>query len=214
MKYLFGGEKGGAGKTTAALNFATYLALQGRDVLILDGDPQLSISKWHYMRSQNESEVPSITCVQKTGDLRETILSLQDKYDDIVIDAGGRDSDELRSGLVAADAVYSPIRASQFDIWTLADMIKLIKQAKIYNPDLEANLFIALCPTNPMIKEREEAIELLSGDKKYSIFKVMKHVLSERKAYRDCIKAGTSVIEDSSKASNEFKLFAQEILNE
>lgn len=214
MKYLFGGEKGGAGKTTAALNFVTYLSLKGRDVLILDGDPQLTISKWHYIRSQNESDAPSITCVQKTGDLRETILSLEDKYDDMIIDTGGRDSDELRSGLVAADAVYSPIRASQFDIWTLADMIKLIKQAQIYNPDLEANLFIALCPTNPMIKEREDAIELLSSDEKYSIFNVMEHVLSERKAYRDSAKDGTSVIEGNSKASNEFKLFAQEILNE
>lgn len=215
MIYLFGGEKGGAGKTTAALNFAVYLAEEhDKDVLIIDGDPQRSISKWHYTRRKNFPDTKSIECVQKLGNLQETAENMRSKYDDIIIDAGGRDSDELRSGLVAADYLYSPIRASQLDIWTLNDLVKLVSQASMFNKKLKANLFIALCPTNPMITEREEAIELLSEDEKYKIFNVMNHVLCERKPYRECIKTGKSVIEVKDKARNEFRLFAQEIMNE
>ena len=44
------------------------------------------------------------------------------KYRDIVIDAGGRDSVELRAAMTVADALYIPIQASQFDVWTLDQM--------------------------------------------------------------------------------------------
>ena len=36
---LFGGEKGGTGKTTLATNMAALLALQGKDVLLLGCSP-------------------------------------------------------------------------------------------------------------------------------------------------------------------------------
>lgn len=38
MIVLFGGEKGGTGKSTLATNLAVWLARQGRDVLLVDTD--------------------------------------------------------------------------------------------------------------------------------------------------------------------------------
>jgi chromosome partitioning protein len=37
---LIGGEKGGTGKTTLATNMAVILAVEGKDVLLLDTDRQ------------------------------------------------------------------------------------------------------------------------------------------------------------------------------
>jgi hypothetical protein len=49
---------------------------------------------------------------------------------DIVIDAGGRDSVELRAAMTVADVLYIPIQASQFDVWTLDQMNVLVEQAR------------------------------------------------------------------------------------
>ena len=40
MILLIGGEKGGTGKSTIATNLAVQLALDGKDVMLLDADPQ------------------------------------------------------------------------------------------------------------------------------------------------------------------------------
>ena len=46
MIVLIGGEKGGTGKTTIATNLAALRAMAGRDVLLVDTDPQGSASYW------------------------------------------------------------------------------------------------------------------------------------------------------------------------
>jgi len=40
MIILFGGEKGGTGKSTLATNIAVFLARNGQDILLLDADYQ------------------------------------------------------------------------------------------------------------------------------------------------------------------------------
>ena len=102
MLILIGGEKGGAGKTTLATNMAAMRALAGRDVLLIDTDPQGSANSWSQSRD-DESITPRVACVQKFGKgLPAEVKDLSKRYQDIIIDAGGRDSVELRSALVVA----------------------------------------------------------------------------------------------------------------
>ena len=52
MILLLGGEKGGTGKSTLATNLAAWLAVQGRDVILVDTDVQRTAANWVDRRNQ------------------------------------------------------------------------------------------------------------------------------------------------------------------
>lgn len=213
MIILIGGEKGGTGKSTITTNLSVVLAYQGKEVLIIDCDPQCTASKWVYRRNKNLSNLPRIYCVEKTGDVFDTIKDVANRYDYVLIDAGGKDSEELRTAMVACDKIYIPLKASQPDIETSKHMSQLVKLARGLNKKLIAVALISMAPTNHISKEDEEAAELLS---KLPDINTSSIIIHERKVYRDAIAEGKGVIEYSnSKAIKEINsLFKEVFTNE
>ena len=73
-------------------------------------------------------------CLQKRGKgLAPDIRDLSTRYEDIVIDAGGQDSVELRAALTIADLALFPIQPSLFDATTLETLAELFAQAQAFN---------------------------------------------------------------------------------
>lgn len=209
MIVLVGGEKGGTGKSTLAVNLCAWLAGAGRDVLLLDADRQSTSSNWAAERQQR-ADCPPVHCVQRYGNLFHAVQDLRTRYQDIVIDAGGRDSEELRSAMVLADKLYSPAKASQSDLWTIDHLAKLVELAHGFNPRLEARILISMAPTNPRINEERDAAEMLSefSDR----LRLSGCLTRERKAYRDAMREGKGVTElTDAKARHEIEAIAQEI---
>lgn len=208
MILLFGGEKGGTGKSTLATNLAVWLAMKGRDVVLIDTDVQRTAS--HFVDRRNAiADAPKVHCAEKHGNVFETVRDLARRYEEVIVDAGGRDSEELRTALVAAQAVYCPLRASQPDIETSIHMNELVKLARGMNPVLQARLLISMAPTNPVIHEAAEAREILSELPEFGLSQVM---VRDRKVYRDAMLEGLGVIEmGNEKATAEIKALAQEI---
>lgn len=191
MIILVGGEKGGTGKTTITTNLAAKLALEGRDVLIIDTDKQGSASAWS--SSREDTNQTRITCVQKFGKgIPQQVEDLAARYEHVIIDAGGRDSIELRAAMMAADILLIPIQASQFDVWTLGNMDELVKNAKIYNPSLQAKIIINRASTNPAVNEIAEAKSIISD---FDEIKISDVVVRDRIAFRKAAKSGLAVFE-------------------
>src|SRR5688500_1319262 len=115
MIVLIGGEKGGVGKTTLAVNLAAMRVRAERDVLLVDADKQASANLWASIR-QEEGDTPPVRCVQKRGKgLSADVRDLAARYEDVMIDAGGQDSVELRAALTIAHLAIFPIQPSLFD---------------------------------------------------------------------------------------------------
>ena len=74
--------------------------------------------------------------------MRTEVLRLTAKYDDILIDAGGRDTVSQRAALVLAHVLLVPFVPRSFDIWTLDAVSTLVQEIRTVNPALRAYAFI------------------------------------------------------------------------
>ena len=209
MIVLIGGEKGGTGKSTICTNLATWLVLEGADVMLLDADPQTTSAKW--VERRNEAGLPQVHCTEKTGDVYKSALDLGKRYDVVLIDAGGRDSRELRTSMVSADIMLVPIRASQADLETLPHVNDLVGLARGMNPELKAFGLLSMAPSNPVITEVRDAQEFLAD---FPEMVLSPCIVRDRKVFRDALLEGRGVIEmDNGKAKAEVQLLAQDLFD-
>lgn len=208
---IIGGEKGGTGKTTIATNLAVARASHNYDTLLVDTDPQSSGSLWNHSRDCGKIK-PRISCIQKFGEGITTELEdLKTRYSSIIVDAGGRDSIELRASMVVADILISPVHASQFDLWTLQNLNKIYLQARAINKKLKIGIVISRAPTNPSRSDIEDAKSLVQ---EFENFVLLDTIISDRTVYRRAAADGRGVLEYSpinEKAINEINSLYDEI---
>lgn len=205
MIILVGSEKGGVGKSTIATNVATYLAVQGKDVILVDADRQGTSSNWS--QDRRETALLKIESVSKHDNIRHTLTDLQKRYEYVVVDSQGRDSVELRTGLLAADVCLTPIRPSQADLDTIYKMVYLVNTAKETNEKLKTFCVITQAPnTSTEIKEAQLCLEKIVG------IQLVKSVIYDRRVYRDALGSGNSVLElANSKAIQEVTILCEEV---
>lgn len=193
MIILLGSQKGGVGKTTLALNLAVEHVVRGHDVVLVDADKQGSANSWSGARAESAPDRPSVHCVQKTGvALGPAAQELQRRYGDVIIDAGGRDSPELRAGLVVANLVLFPLQASVFDIETLGVLDELVATARGMNPGLAAAVVLNRVSPNPRVAEQREARAVVE---QFSSLLLCETAVSDRVVFRSSARDGLGVCE-------------------
>ncbi len=211
MIVLIGGEKGGPGKTTLATNIAAIRTNEIGDVLLVDTDKQPTSSYWCSLR-EDKGITPRVSSIQKYDKaVRTEIMELRKKFADIVIDAGGRDSPELRGALLVCDKAVFPLRPSQFDLWTLGRLNSLVEIAKEINENLKAYVVINQSSPNPAVKEAEEMKGFLS---EFENIKLLQSVICERISFRRAALNGMAVTEykpEDFKATEEIMGLYKEI---
>jgi len=193
---LFGGEKGGVGKSTIAANLAIMSSLMKKDTLFIDTDKQRSTAKF-FERRNEKGLTPIIPCVHIMGKyLHSEINNLASKYEVIIIDAGGRDSVELRSAMVspAVSKLYSPLQPSEFDLNTLETIDELTELSRTYNQNLETYILLNMCSTHTKITTTNEAKEVIK-DAFSENLQLCPVTLGHRISYQYSISHSKSVVE-------------------
>jgi chromosome partitioning protein len=162
MILLVGGEKGGVGKTTLATTLAALRAKTGKTILI-DTDAQGTASAWADLRKDQGDAVVQFPCLSARGrKAHQELQEMSGLYQDVVVDCGGADSPEFRSGLLAADTVLLPLRPGTFDFWTLAKLADVVGMVDDLNRKLRAMVVLSQVPTSAYERARREAEEILA----------------------------------------------------
>jgi chromosome partitioning protein len=150
--------------------------------------------------------------VQKFGKgLASQVRDLAGRYDEIVIDAGGRDSMELRYSLGVCDRAYIPVQPFQFDIWTLRQMDELVEIAQGLNENLQAFIVLNRVSTNPVVREDQETLAFFR-EEGFEHLGLIDSVLRDRIAFRKSARDGLSVVEwkqDKKAAGEMIQLFRE-----
>lgn len=156
MVVTVGNTKGGVGKTTLALNFAVERALQGKDVWLIDGDRQGTAQTAITVRAE-AGKVPSIACANYPdgSTLRAQVQQMGPKFEDVIIDAGGRDSTALRAALILSDVLVVPFAPRSLDVWALNDISSLVKEARAVRDGLR--VIAMLNNADPKGRDNEDA---------------------------------------------------------
>ena len=152
------GAKGGVGKTTLAVHLAVAAVQQGRDVVLVDADPQLSAVRWSERRSSSEPVVLGRAVSQLAAEM-ERIAGFG--ADVAIVDTPprawvGADNAALVAAKLA-DVVLVPCRPSIFDIESTAISVQRLQAATA------APVVVVLNGCAHRGREADEAAEALGG---------------------------------------------------
>ena len=190
MKLAIVHTKGGVGKTTLAVNVAVEQSRRGRSVLLVDADEQGTATGFTSQRAEALGN-PGYTAVRIYGkDVHTQVPLMAGHYDDIVIDAGGRDTFGLRAALTVADVALIPFQPRSFDIWTSGTIAELVAEGRIHNKTLRA-LAVLNC-ADPQGNDNEEATEALRAVAGIDCLSIS---IGRRKAFPNAASEGLAVTE-------------------
>ncbi|MDO9500958.1 ParA family partition ATPase, partial [Falsiroseomonas sp.] len=178
-------QKGGAGKTTLAAHLAVAWASAGRRVVVLDIDPQASLTGWAEIRKALPAapEMPDIRAI--TGwRVASEVDKLKKDFDVVLIDSPPHAETEARVAIRVADLVVVPIQPSPMDLWATQATLDLAKQEK--------SAILLVLNRMPPRARLAEAMEAAIG--KLGV-KVAKSTLGNRVALASALLEGRGITE-------------------
>lgn len=198
------GNKGGAGKTTLAFNFAAGLAKHSTSVVI-DADPQGSAIQWNAFTGNISN-----TVLEARDDLKNQLDELAKEYRYIILDCPPSVlAPQTIKVLEISDLALIPVQPSPVDLWATVHTEKAILEAQQLNPKLQAILVI-----NQL--EKRTTLSGLVRDALSEInLPVAKNALRRRSVFRNSALEGKNVFEMGHRgieAAREVEELIQEVI--
>jgi chromosome partitioning protein len=123
-------QKGGAGKTTIAVQLGVWWATQGKRVNLLDVDPQGSMRAWHGLRAE-AGDFPQPSAWDVPGwKLSSEIDRLKRDSDVIIVDTPPHAETDARVAVRVAELILVPVQPSPMDWWATRPTIEMAIKEK------------------------------------------------------------------------------------
>jgi chromosome partitioning protein len=202
--------KGGCCKTTTAVNLLAELHRRKIKTALIDADAQATAYKWCTRREKRKGQF--LYC----HDTEKVYRTATDPWprQNVIIDAGGWDSPQMREAMAAADIMIIPMQPSQPDLEALESLTTIIAEAKrSINPALRPAILLTRTPTSPQNRETADARAALAD---FGLIPVLRSQIRDRPLYRHLFADGLAVADTTaakaSAARAEIQLLADEIL--
>jgi chromosome partitioning protein len=181
-------QKGGAGKTTIAVNLCAALAAERKRILLVDADPQQTAQDWAAIRKST----PSFQVVGLAKPvLHKAVPRLVADYDFdfVIIDGAPRNYEVSRSAIEAADLVLIPVQPSGPDFWASRETVNLVKQTQASKTS-QKSMFVISRKIDRTVLGRDISNAL--GE--FGI-PILRAATMQRIIYAETLTAGSTVIE-------------------
>lgn len=178
-------QKGGAGKTTLAVQLATAMRAQGHSVAVVDIDPQASLTAWMRIR-EHEARDAAVIRFSMVGGWRLGVEldRLKREVDRIVVDSPPHAESDAKGAIKAADLVLVPCQPSPLDIWASKSTLDIAR-----NEGRPTALVLNRVP--PRGRSFEEALESIA-ERGYQALSAR---LGNRQAFISSLGRGLGVVE-------------------
>jgi len=123
---VFASRKGGSGKSTLAAHLAAQVHKSSKPCLLIDADPQGSLTLWHKLRGTNE---PPLKIANRT--VSEIVAAAKrDGVEWVFIDTPPNTSAVVDDAIKNATMVIIPARPGVFDVNAVQDTIQSCRAAR------------------------------------------------------------------------------------
>jgi chromosome partitioning protein len=122
---VFASRKGGSGKSTLAAHLAAQIK-STKSCLLIDADPQGSLTLWHKLRGTNEP--PIKTAINSVGSI--VAAARRDGYEWVLIDTPPNLSAVVDDAIKNATLVIIPARPGVFDVNAVQETIQTCRAAR------------------------------------------------------------------------------------